>query len=260
MAGKSPDESTWTCRAYTFSNCNKDSNKRDACTMCGTSCRSLRTSNPFLRESMCLADAFRCDTSSSSQPEIISKLCNMLFAAWESNHQSWVYKRCTFENGPRYLMCGECGMAEGATGVEGDDIIASGLGGMSLGAAQKYLFDAVHKELNDVREEKLQQERVAELFDEEIKSEVSERCTLSSEDTEYLEENDNIEKLRKQIETLEKLQDAELAEHDNMVYAIEIWCNKLKTKPDKREEQQLFQHKEMLEKSVKEWMERTQEI
>lgn len=151
-------------------------------------------------------------------------------------------------------------MAEGATGVEGDDIIASGLGRMSLGAAQKYLFDAIHKELNDVREEKLRQERVAELLNEEIKSEVSERSTLSREDTECVEENGNIEKLRKQIETLEKLQDAELAEHDNMVYAIEIWRDKLKTEPDEREEQQLFQQEEMLEKLVKEWTERAQEI
>ena len=151
-------------------------------------------------------------------------------------------------------------MAEGAAGVEGDDIIASGLGGMSLGAAQKYLFDAIHKELNDVREEKLRQERVAELLNEEIKSEVSERSTLSREDTDCVEENGNMEKLRKQIETLEKLQDAELAEHDNMVYAIEIWRDKLKTEPDEREEQQLFQQEEMLEKLVKEWTERAREI
>ena len=151
-------------------------------------------------------------------------------------------------------------MAEGATGVSDDDIIASGLGGMSLGAAQKFLFDAIHKELNDVREEKLRKERIVELLEEEIKSDVSERSALSSKDTECVEEIDKIEKLRKQIETLENLQDAELAEHDNMVFTIELWRDKLKTEPNEREQQQLFQQEEMLEKLVKEWTERAEEI
>ncbi|KAL3785477.1 hypothetical protein HJC23_008287 [Cyclotella cryptica] len=260
MANESPDESTWTCRVCTFVNENNDGGKEDICTMCENRRRAVRTSNASLRQSICLADAFRRGSSYDGQRASISKLCNMSFAAWESDRQPWVCKTCTFENGPRYLMCGGCGIAEGAISVSDDSLISSGLEGMSLGSAQKYLFDAIHRELDDFQEENLRKERLVELLDEEIKAEAYQRALSSYADIEQAEENCKIEKLRKHIETLEKLQDAELEEHDNMAFTIELWRDKLNAEPNARELQQLIEQEEMLEKLVKEWTEREKEI
>ena len=75
-------------------------------------------------------------------------------------------------------MCGECGIAKRTISVSNDDLIASGFGGMSLGTAQKQLFDAIREELDNVQENRLQKEHLVELLDEDIKSEATKRAIL----------------------------------------------------------------------------------
>jgi hypothetical protein len=243
---------TWECRVCTYLNEENDGNA-STCTMCDTPRRSTRTEHGSVNKSICLKDVFHSSALNSDSVGSLSKLSNMSFAAWESDRKPWKCKTCTFDNGPRYLLCGGCGMAEGATNVVEDELIALGLQQMSLNSAQEYLTKIIHTELDKDREDKLRKERLVELLDEEIK--------LASRDSQLeQQENEKRQKLIKHIETLARLQNAELEEHDNMSFTIELWRDKLKHEPNEAEQKQLVEQEELLAKLIGEWNERDKEI
>lgn len=96
----------------------------------------------------------------------ISQLCHMSFGAWEDDRKTWVCKLCTFENAPRFLVCGACGVREGAVNiVETDDAITSGLQGMRLTDSQKFLTSTLNNELQNHGEMKTKREHSEECTD-----------------------------------------------------------------------------------------------
>jgi len=227
-----------------------------------------------------------------SKLDSLSALGNMSFAAWESNRQSWKCGACTFVNEPRYLMCGACGMSEGSISEEcvEDELIQLGLQRMSLGAAQNFLMNAVHKQLDEDAIEGLQQERADELLKvqmrdvqerelEEASLEASRR--LAAEEGTFSSNTDEIpnvqqssmtsstsststscprKNIQKQIETLERIQRAEKLEHDEMFSTLEHWQLALTEEPDAEQEVELARQGEMLQKLVTEWKDRETEL
>lgn len=177
-------------------------------------------------------------------------LGNMSFAAWESDRRKWICKACTFVNEPRFLMCGACGMAEGSSGIE-DELITAGLGHMSLSNAQQFLMDNIQEQLNCDREDKLRNERVAELIEAQIEDE-KRKCD---------EEMDSkTAKAWQDIHVLERVQAAEKGEHEEMMLMLEQWRDHLNENGDDEQERELKRQEALLEDLKKEWRSREENI
>ena len=67
-------------------------------------------------------------------------------------------------------------------------------------------------------------------------------------------------KAREHIETLERIQQAEKEEHDEMQFTIEQWRVALRAEPNEEQQVQLNRQEELLNSSLKEWDDREQEL
>lgn len=193
---------------------------------------------------------------------------NMSFAAWKSERLSWKCKACTFVNEPNHLMCGACGMAEGSAGVE-DEI--KGLSRLSLRSAQNFLVNAVHKQLDSDREEQLMHDRAVELLKEEIKEKHASKFSggqLTAMDIARSAEDDrrnkrrrtSVEKAREHLETLERIQQAERDEHEEMAFTIAQWRLELMSEPNDKQEKEMHKQEEQLKHFKNEWNAREEEL
>ena len=207
----------WECHACTFNN---EDNEAEACMICGTPRRGktgakncLSKRDVFLpcdsppkqfqdsishldfspakqfQESISHLDFSASSNSTKREGDSISNLCHMSFAAWEDDRQAWTCKLCTFENGPRYLVCGGCGVEEGASNVVKDvaSIIkdattASKPTRTTLRSSQKHVTRIINEELESHWESKLKLEEVEELNDvkRDADSETAIRKNLSN--------------------------------------------------------------------------------
>ncbi len=180
----------------------------------------------------------------------LAALGNMSFAAWESDRRKWTCKACTFVNEPRFLMCGACGMAEGSSGIE-DELITVGLGHMSLSDAQQFLMDNIQEQLNCDREDKLRNERVAELIEAQIEDE-KRKCD---------EEMDSkTAKAWHDIHVLERVQAAEKGEHEEMKLMLGQWRDHLDENEDEEQERELNRQEALLNDLKREWSAREENI
>jgi len=78
------------------------------------------------------------------------------------------------------------------------------------------------------------------------------------EDT--MKQGPNMEKARKHIETLERIQKAENEEHVAMLLMIEEWRSALEEKPDKLQEKEVRTKEKLLYRRMQEWREREKEL
>mmetsp|Transcript_38460 Transcript_38460/g.69318 ORF Transcript_38460/g.69318 Transcript_38460/m.69318 type:complete len:291 (+) Transcript_38460:94-966(+) len=271
--------STWTCSKCTFIN-DEGSDEADKCMICQEPRKSSSAadddasdtaiddaSDAAIRGSSCKIIRFSDDVKEGdSRKDSMSALGNMSFAAWESDRKSWTCKACTFVNEPRFLMCGACGMAEGSCDAVKDELIALGLRRMSLCSAHEFLMSAVHKQLDSDREDKLRHERAVELLKEQIAEDYV--CTKVEEQLtaiEIAETNDQKPssanaKARKHIETLERIQQAERGEHEEMLFTIDQWQMALREEPNEEQEQEMHKQEELLDRLLKEWEDRENEL
>ena len=192
----------WECHACTFIN---EDNEAEACMICETPRREKKRTNGlskedvFLRrdsppkdfqESISILDFSASQNSTDREGSSLANLCHMSFAAWEDNRKGWTCKLCTFENGPRHLLCGGCGVEEGATNAVKDaasfledETIASNLNrSKSLRASQKHLTSTINEELKNHWEDKLKLEQAGEVNDvkRDVDSEATMRKNLSN--------------------------------------------------------------------------------
>lgn len=172
---------SWKCSACTFAN---EDIKANVCMICETPRLGIVSKSDSFgqddllkeRKDKDLPDEYsesisdlnflalpKPKTSTKLNSDSISKLCHMSFGAWEEDRQSWVCKLCTFENGPRFLVCGACGVRENATNiVEKDEAISSGLQRMCLRDSQQLLTNTLNDELANHGETKVKKEHSEE--------------------------------------------------------------------------------------------------
>lgn len=195
----------------------------------------------------------------SNRESRLSVLGHMSFGAWESDRKAWECKACTFENDPRFLMCGACGMAEGSAAVE-DELVASGMRRMTLSSAQAFLMNAVQKQLHSEAEDELKEERAMELSKSTMADDYDcDELELDAEETDQ-KTRSSMAMAGERIETLARFQRAERAEHGEMAITLVQWRGLLQDDASKEEEQLLRKQEEQLNSLLKEWAVREEEL
>mmetsp|Transcript_26827 Transcript_26827/g.57045 ORF Transcript_26827/g.57045 Transcript_26827/m.57045 type:complete len:309 (-) Transcript_26827:201-1127(-) len=260
-----PCKMTWTCGKCTFIN-DESSDEDEKCMVCqeprknstGSIAASRGMSRTDFNQSMRISDLSK--DGAPARGDSIAALGNMSFAAWESDRKAWTCKACTFTNEPRFLMCGACGMAEGSSAVE-DELIKLGLQKMSLHSAHEFLIKTVHKQLDSDREDQLRRDRAVELLRDHIKEECAyEEAENAEADDQNQKESLAFAKAREHIGTLERIQQAEREEHQNMLFTIEQWRVTLREEPNDEQEREMERQEALLDHLLKEWEDREKEL
>lgn len=277
--------SSWKCSKCTFINADEEGNvDAKLCMMCEeprqrpslsvNDCATdaaVRGSSPtdFINKSVRFSDLIPAVTPQTSddsdgarrksRKDSITALGHMSFAAWESDRQSWTCKSCTFLNQPRFLVCGACGMAEGGSAGVQDELVTSGLHRMSLSSAQDFLMKAAQEQLDRDGEDKVRHERAVEVLDEQIRKEhdfyasnvEQQLSALDIAEPADQKQSPAMTKARKHIDTLERIQEAEKEEHEEMLFTIESWRMALQEHPDEEQEQEMRRQELMLQGLLK---------
>lgn len=270
---------SWTCSKCTFIN-DEGSDENDTCLMCQEPRYDESAANDNVSSAavkgLCREKSIRLNFSSNprrdksgmiSASDSIMALGNMSFAAWESDRKQWTCKACTFTNEPRFLVCGACGMAEGAVAVE-DELIKSGLQRMSLPSAHAFLLKAVHKQLDSDREDNLRHERALELIQDLNEEDCA--CETSKREKEIAavkvakiadqKEGSAIDKAREHVESLERIQQAEEKELADMACTIEKWQVRLREEPNEEQHQEMVRQEALLNRLLEDWEDRGKEL
>eukprot|EP00956_Cyclotella_meneghiniana_P019578 scaffold33694_cov98-Cyclotella_meneghiniana.AAC.5 len=178
----------WVCHACTFEN---EDDEASVCMVCETARRGKQitygNNSDVPEEShtkIDVDDIFELGNMSMSNDELflpkkppksgtqnsndsISQLAHMSFAAWEDDRGPWTCNLCTFKNEARFLICGACGVAEGAQNILEDGEVAEGLKKFELNTSQDFLTKTMNKELHQTSQKKISVEKESE--DSDIK-------------------------------------------------------------------------------------------
>jgi len=128
-------------------------------------------------------------------------------------------------------------------------------------------MNAVHKQLGSDQEDKLRHERAVEVLSEKIKSEYAYDASrfekqITSLDFDEADQKPSsaMAKAREHIETLERIQQTESEEHDEMLFTIRKWRAALRKEPNEEQEQHLRRQEKLLNRLFKEWDDREKEL
>ena len=128
-------------------------------------------------------------------------------------------------------------------------------------------MNAVHKQLDLDHEDNVRHERAVELLTDRFKDEYSydasnferQMAALDFNETEQ-KESSTLMKAREHIETLERVQQAEREEHEDMLFTLEQWKESLIEEPNDEQFQQMIKQEQQLKRLMKEWEDREVEL